>query len=150
MLARLIYPSGVILLLPHPSQISFLPSPPRREVKLYGRREMLWTVSPQSVCLVSGFGLGSANGRHSQEIQRAEERSGYLSQNLTVFSFVWFWLYYVACGILVPKPGMEPAPFAAKTQSLNHWTTREVPDCGFDRGCIPLLLRSCGWLHSQG
>ena len=45
----MIYPSGVILLLPHPSQISFLPSPPWREGKLYGHREMLWTVSPQSV-----------------------------------------------------------------------------------------------------
>ena len=66
------------------------------------------------------------------------------------FSICLFWLYYAACGILVPKPGMEPALPAAETQSLNHRTTREVPDCGFDRGCIPLWLRSCGWLHSQG
>ena len=34
----------------------------------------------------------------------------------------------MACGILVPQPGMEPAPPAVEVQSLNHWTTREVPD----------------------
>ena len=28
---------------------------------------------------------------------------------------------YVACGILVPSPGMEPV------QSLKHWVSREVP-----------------------
>ena len=30
------------------------------------------------------------------------------------------------CRILVPQPGVEPAPWAAKVQSPNHWTTREV------------------------
>ena len=29
--------------------------------------------------------------------------------------------------ILVPQPGVEPAPPALEAQSLNHWTTREVP-----------------------
>ena len=32
-----------------------------------------------------------------------------------------------ACGILVPRPGIEPMPPAVEAQSLNHWTTREVP-----------------------
>ena len=32
----------------------------------------------------------------------------------------------VACGILVPRPGMEPVPSALGVQSLNHWTAREV------------------------
>ena len=31
------------------------------------------------------------------------------------------------CGILVPRPGIEPAPLALEAQSLNHWTAREVP-----------------------
>ena len=35
------------------------------------------------------------------------------------FSFFKFWLCHVACRILVPRPGMEPAP-------LNHWTTAGV------------------------
>ena len=32
----------------------------------------------------------------------------------------------MACGILVPQPGIEPALLAFKAQSLNHWTAREV------------------------
>ena len=34
----------------------------------------------------------------------------------------------MACGILVPQPGMEAAPPALEAQRLNHWTAREVPD----------------------
>ena len=33
----------------------------------------------------------------------------------------------MACGILVPWPGIEPVPPALEAWSLNHWTTREVP-----------------------
>ena len=33
----------------------------------------------------------------------------------------------VACRILAPRPGIEPVPPAVEAQSLNHWTTREVP-----------------------
>ena len=33
----------------------------------------------------------------------------------------------MACGVLVPRPGIEPAPPAVEAQSLNHWTAREVP-----------------------
>ena len=33
-----------------------------------------------------------------------------------------------ACGILVPRPGIEPTPPALEAQSLNHWTAREVPE----------------------
>ena len=43
-------------------------------------------------------------------------------------SYFWFlWPHCVACGILVPQPGTKPAPPAVEAQSLNHWTTREVP-----------------------
>ena len=31
------------------------------------------------------------------------------------------------CGILVPHPGIESVLPALEAQSLNHWTTREVP-----------------------
>ena len=34
----------------------------------------------------------------------------------------------MACGIVVPRPGIEPTPLAVEAQSLNHWTAREVPD----------------------
>jgi len=33
----------------------------------------------------------------------------------------------MACGILVPSPGIKPRPPVGATQSLNHWTTGEVP-----------------------
>ena len=38
-----------------------------------------------------------------------------------------FWPCSVACGILVPRPGIEPGPSAVKAQSPNHWTAREFP-----------------------
>ena len=33
----------------------------------------------------------------------------------------------VACGILVPWPGIEPGPPAVEAWSTNHWTAREFP-----------------------
>ena len=43
---------------------------------------------------------------------------------LKIFSF--FSSHYVACGILVPWPGIKPVPPAVEAQSPNHWITREV------------------------
>ena len=34
--------------------------------------------------------------------------------------------HHMACGILVPWPGIEPMPPALEARSPNHWTTREV------------------------
>ena len=42
------------------------------------------------------------------------------------FSFVLFWLRHVACGILVPQPGIKPTAPALEVQGLNHWTAGEV------------------------
>ena len=43
-------------------------------------------------------------------------------------------IFVAACGLLsygmwdlVPRPGIEPRPPALGAQSLNHWTTSEVP-----------------------
>ena len=36
-------------------------------------------------------------------------------------------LLVVACGILVPRPGIEPGPPALGVQSVSRWTAREVP-----------------------
>ena len=33
----------------------------------------------------------------------------------------------MACGILVPLPGIEPRPMARKVPSPNHRTAREIP-----------------------
>ena len=50
-------------------------------------------------------------------------RSPFLSHLRTYFAlpFAPTW------GILIPQPGIEPASPALEVQSLNHWTTREVP-----------------------
>ena len=44
-----------------------------------------------------------------------------------------------ACGILVPRSGIEPRTLALEAQSPHHWTTREVPwtvDFAADMHCV--------------
>ena len=55
---------------------------------------------------------------------------------LTFFSFsIFFWPHSMACGILVPWPGIESRPLAVGAQSPNHWTTREFPLTDFKKLC---------------
>ena len=42
----------------------------------------------------------------------------------------------MACGILVPSPGMEPASPAVDVWSLNHWASREIPHVPFNSGLL--------------
>ena len=49
-----------------------------------------------------------------------------------IFVLIFFFLKFVsfgctASGILAPRPGVEPMSPAPEAQSLNHWTTRDVP-----------------------
>ena len=44
------------------------------------------------------------------------------------FFFFFFWPCHMACRILVPQPGIELVPPAVEARSLNHWTTREIPE----------------------
>ena len=46
----------------------------------------------------------------------------------------FLWPRCMARGILVPQPGIEPAPLAVEVWSLNHWTTREAPDISVYNG----------------
>ena len=41
-----------------------------------------------------------------------------------LFYFI-FWPRCAACGIIVPRPGIEPGPSAVKARSPNHWTPGE-------------------------
>ena len=41
--------------------------------------------------------------------------------------FFFFWPCRVACGILIPPPGIEPGFPAVKVPSPNHWTMKEFP-----------------------
>ena len=45
--------------------------------------------------------------------------------------FIYFFLLCMACGILVPQPGIEPVPSTVKVWSPNHWTAREFPWASF-------------------
>ena len=45
-------------------------------------------------------------------------------QNSKLFCF--YFLAVAACGILVPRPEIEPVPPAMEARILNHWTTREA------------------------
>ena len=38
----------------------------------------------------------------------------------------------MACWILVPRPGIKPAPPAVEARSLNYWTAREFPRYSFE------------------
>ena len=47
---------------------------------------------------------------------------------VTLFIYLFtFWLYCIACGILVPQPGSQPTPHAAEAQSLIHWPAKDYP-----------------------
>ena len=48
----------------------------------------------------------------------------------------------MACGILVSQPMNKPETSAIEVQSLNHWTTRELPKMCFVVGKISKLRKS--------
>ena len=60
-----------------------------------------------------------------QDISKSQGK-GRPERKLMVF-FFFFWPHYVACGMLVPQPGVKLAPSAVEAQSLNHWASGEVP-----------------------
>ena len=63
-----------------------------------------------------------------------------------LFLEISFWLHRAACRILGPWTGIEPTPLAVEAQSLNHWTTREVPEvhCLI---CFTVKMLSCSSLR---
>ena len=53
----------------------------------------------------------------------------------------------MACGILVPRLGTEPASLAVKAPSPNRWTTREFPDPLFSVQFSYSVVSDSLWLH---
>ena len=56
----------------------------------------------------------------------------FLKKKIYFLSFAWslrwgMWTLSLGMWDLVPWPGFKPMPAALGVQSLNHWTTREVP-----------------------
>ena len=80
------------------------------------------------------------------------------SMLFSLFLFFFFWLHRVACGILVPRPGIQPGPHALEMKSLNPWTTREVPirrSFAFGEAWVVEVQHACGgagpgWVRSAG
>ena len=56
-------------------------------------------------------------------------------------SFFCFGSTTRACGVLVPQPGVKPAPPAVDAHSLNHWTPREGP------GSFFLVMKQLIYIH---
>ena len=56
------------------------------------------------------------------------------------FSLFFFFFGHAACGILVPQPGIEPAPPAVEAWSSNYWTAREVPGVFLVRTSKPIFI----------
>ena len=90
------------------------------------------TVCTNSLGLVNPTLTSSGNGGNPPEIQvpscqpRPTLQAG-LSKEGTQACYVNF--FVCVCGILVPRPGIEPRPLAVRVQNPNHWTTREVLLC---------------------
>ena len=55
----------------------------------------------------------------------------------------------MVCGILVPRPGIEPGTPAVEVWSPKHWTTRKVTGDIRDMGSIPGSERSPGGGHGN-
>ena len=52
-----------------------------------------------------------------------------IDEEMQLHSFVGVFVFgHVFCGILVPRPGIEPPPLALASRSHNHWTAEEVPE----------------------
>ena len=110
-----------------------------------------WTYGWKNSLLGRRYSLGPGNHQRPQDIWFGDctrEGKGEIVKdqrklqgwdcNLFFFFFLthsWFnlinlfmfWPHHVACGILVPRPGIEPGPPALGMWSLTHWTTRDVP-----------------------
>ena len=52
-------------------------------------------------------------------------------KKLPFLFFFWGGACHIACGVLVPPPGIKPTPLAFESWCLNHWTTREIPKGDF-------------------
>ena len=49
-------------------------------------------------------------------------------------------MHHIACGILVPQPGIEPLSPELEAWSLNHWALREVPLPRYFYGSLSFFL----------
>ena len=65
-------------------------------------------------------------GHYSLHATGNTSHMNHLYLNTCFYGLIYFWPHQVACRILIPPPGIQPAPPVFEAWSLNHWTTREV------------------------
>ena len=83
---------------------------------------------------VEGFGERNPRlsvGRWALRVECSEQLRRATLVSCVLFVCL-FWPWHIACGILVPWPGIEPVPPAVEARSPNHWTTREFPPMSFE------------------
>lgn len=56
----------------------------------------------------------------------------------------FFLPHHMACGILVPQPGIKPQSLAVRAWSLNHWPAEEYP------GGVPVWAPTVGSAQTNG
>ena len=89
---------------------------------------MTVSATNQSLCSAD---KGETNSTRRPRMMASDRSSPPISSPLvrqpSTFSVFSFCPCLSACGILVPRPGIQPEPLAVKVQSPNHWTPRESP-----------------------
>ena len=61
----------------------------------------------------------------AQEVESPLQQLSTSLAFIIIFSSLFFLPCHIACGILVPSPGIEPVPAAMEAWSLNHWSMKE-------------------------
>ena len=66
---------------------------------------------------------------HSPQLEKAAMKPHHNQNKKMCLSLFLFYFLATPCGMWDPvsQSGIEPMPHALEVQSLNHWTTREVP-----------------------
>ena len=83
------------------------------------------------------FWLGRITSSSSPFYRFFRNCIGISSYGICFLDFFFFLPGFMAYGILVPWPGIEPMCPALEAWSLNHWTTREVPSWILNSLAIP-------------
>ena len=78
-------------------------------------------------CLLRGKTLGNPFSPLPQSGSFLHGQRRMISLFHLFILFLIFWLCPMACGILVPRPGIKPVLPVLAVWPLNPWTTRDVP-----------------------
>ena len=87
----------------------------------------IYSGNPNKVVFQVDRGKKGFFGSHSTFLFFNKSNIYSLGRTFKQYFFFFFWLRCSGCGILVLWSNIEPVPSALEAQSLNPWTTRQVP-----------------------